>query len=84
MSTLENAVKSYDTRVILHTLSLGGCVTIVKNTHHPIFVIPGLTRNPVSFQADAQLDAGSVILDSIQDRHDAQKISDLLHYGTTS
>ena len=42
-----------------NTLSFGGCVTIVKNTYHPIFVIPGLTRNPVSFQADAQLDAGS-------------------------
>jgi len=37
----------------------GDYVTIVKTTDNPIFVIPGLTRNPVSFQAVARLDAGS-------------------------
>jgi hypothetical protein len=32
-------------------------------------VIPGLTRNPESVQTEIQLNAGSVILESIQDQH---------------
>ena len=37
----------------------GGCVVIVETTYSPILVIPGLTRNPVSFQIVQLLDAGS-------------------------
>jgi hypothetical protein len=67
---------------VWNNLLFRGCVTIVKITHHPIFVIPGLTRNPVFFQPVLTLDAGSVILDSIQDRHDEQKSDDFLYYDT--
>ena len=35
------------------------CVVIGKTTHIPIFVIPGLTRNPVLLQMVMLLDAGS-------------------------
>jgi hypothetical protein len=35
------------------------CVAIDKNLHIAVFVIPGLTRNPVLFQSMALLDAGS-------------------------
>jgi hypothetical protein len=38
----------------------GGCVAIVETTHSPILVIPGLIRNPVSFQIVQLLDAGRV------------------------
>jgi hypothetical protein len=40
------------------------CVAIGKTTHIAVFVIPGLTRNPVFFQSVTLLDAGSVILAS--------------------
>jgi hypothetical protein len=40
---------------------LSGCVTIGKTTHIGVFVIPGLTRNPLFFQSITLLDAGSVI-----------------------
>jgi hypothetical protein len=35
------------------------CVAIGKTTHTGIYVIPGLTRNPVFFQSVTLLDAGS-------------------------
>jgi hypothetical protein len=35
------------------------CVTIGKTTHIGVFVIPGLTRNPLFFQSFTLLDAGS-------------------------
>jgi hypothetical protein len=38
-----------------------GCVTIGKTMHIGVFVIPGLTRNPLFFQSFTLLDAGSVI-----------------------
>jgi hypothetical protein len=38
---------------------LRGCVTIGKATQTYVFVIPGLTRNPVFFQIVVFLDAGS-------------------------
>jgi hypothetical protein len=34
------------------------CVVIGKTTHIAVFVIPGLTRNPVFFQSVTLLDAG--------------------------
>jgi hypothetical protein len=60
------------------------CVAIVKTTPNPIFVIPGLTRNPVSFQSFSPLDAGSVIPDLIRDRHDEQKLDEILNCDTAS
>jgi hypothetical protein len=35
------------------------CVVIVKTPHIRVFVIPGLTRNPVLFRSVTLLDAGS-------------------------
>jgi hypothetical protein len=35
------------------------CVAIDETMHFRVFVIPGLTRNPVSFQRLTFLDAGS-------------------------
>ncbi len=63
---------------------LRGCVIIDKTMHHPLFVIPGLTRNPVLFQTVLTLDAGSVILDLIQDRHDDQNYATFLNYDKAS
>ncbi len=73
-----------EARPTLNPFPLRGCVIIVKTAHHPIFVIPGLTRNPVLFQTVLTLDAGSVILDLIQDRHDVQKSDAFLNYDTAS
>jgi len=47
-------------------------------------VIPGLSRNPVSFDGVTLLDAGSVITDLIRDRHDGQKSDAFLNYDTVS
>jgi hypothetical protein len=60
------------------------CIAIGKTTHIAVFVIPGLTRNPVFFQSVTLLDAGSVIPDLIRDRHDRHKLSTFLNYGTAS
>ena len=35
------------------------CVTIGNSAHIGLFVIPGLTRNPLLFQRSMLLDAGS-------------------------
>jgi hypothetical protein len=51
---------------------LRDCVVIGKTTHIGVFVIPGLTRNPLFFQSFTLLDAGSVIPDLIRDRHDSR------------
>jgi hypothetical protein len=50
------------------------CGAIVKITDIRVFVILGLTRNPVHFGLFTLLDAGSVIPDLIRDWHDGQKI----------
>ncbi len=39
--------------------TIKSCVVIDKTTHTGVFVIPGLTRNPVRFQSFKFLDAGS-------------------------
>jgi hypothetical protein len=44
-----------------------------------LFVIPGMTRNPVHFQIVTGLDAGSVIPDLIRDRHDGVKSNAVMH-----
>ena len=48
------------------------------------FVIPGLTRNPDSFQSAALLVAGSVTPDLIRDLHDGQKLDAFLNCDTAS
>jgi len=53
-----------------------------KISQFAVFVIPGLTRNPVLFESHTELDAGSVILDLIRDRHDKQKLNTILNYDT--
>jgi hypothetical protein len=59
-----------------------GCVTFSKTRHSSVFVIPGLTRNPLFFQSITLLDAGSVIPDLIRDRHDRHKLDAFLNYDT--
>jgi hypothetical protein len=54
---------------------LSDCVTIGKTTHIGVFVIPGLTRNPLFFQSFTLLDAG-------RDRHDRHKLDAFLNYDT--
>jgi hypothetical protein len=48
---------------------LSNYVAIGKTNHITVFVIPGLTRNPLLYQSVTLLDAGSVIPDLIRDRH---------------
>ena len=50
----------------------------------PIFVIPGLTRNPLRLQEVGDLDAGPVIPDLIRDRHDKQKLNTFSNHDTAS
>ena len=38
-------------------IAISGCVIIGKATQIAVFVIPGLTRNPVFFQRSTLLDA---------------------------
>jgi hypothetical protein len=38
---------------------VGGRVAVAKNDTYSCFVIPGVTRNPVSFHSITLLDAGS-------------------------
>ena len=51
------------------------CVVIVRTLHIQVYVIPGLTRNPVLFRRVTLLDAGS-------SRHDIQKLVVFLHCYT--
>ncbi len=51
-SGIQNLVKALDS-------GLRDCVLIGKTTPKAVFVIPGLTRNPVLFQNITLLDAGS-------------------------
>ena len=46
-------------RDIVSDLALRDCVAISKTSLIGVFVIPGLTRNPVHFRRVALLDAGS-------------------------
>jgi len=57
-------------------------VAIVRILHIHLFVIPGLTRNPLLFRFFTLRDAGSVIPDSIRDRHDWQRLSVFLNCDT--
>jgi hypothetical protein len=68
--------------VVLSHSRKTGYVAIGRTPHNGIFVIPGLTRNPVLFQSIASLDAGSVIPDLIRDRHDGQNLNSFLNYDT--
>ncbi len=51
-SGIQNILKSLDSGFL-------DCVAICRTTHIGVFVIPGLTRNPVLFQSLTLLDAGS-------------------------
>ncbi len=51
-SGIQNILKSLDS-------GFPDCVAIGRTTHIGVFVIPGLTRNPVLFQSLTLLDAGS-------------------------
>ena len=59
---------------------LRGSFSIAKTTDNPIFVIPGLTRNPAVFQILMLLDAGSVIPVPDQVRDDVSGIPNIWNH----
>jgi hypothetical protein len=51
-SSIQNILKSLDS-------GIPDCVAIGRMTPYSLFVIPGLTRNPLLFQSITIMDAGS-------------------------